>query len=140
MHFENVKYQWIIFPSDAGRPCIAEYGYQMIAHEGANLVGVHIRQFDDPVDLHEDATVRDRLVNKILEKELSGVAARFIRVLVSNRTTTKEYFFSAQELRGHSGGDRLTMQPVDVYASDVRAGEAWLSTVSPRLVNGPVQG
>ncbi|CAE6962807.1 hypothetical protein [Paraburkholderia domus] len=133
--FSGMKYRSVVFSMHDGRPGNVEYGIQMMQGEDDRLVGVHIKQIEDSADLHENAVVRDGVFNRVLELEIKGVSMRYIRLVVSSLERTAEYEFAGYSVAAVTASANLVTQPIDILASDVRAGEIWISTVNPRFVS-----
>ncbi|MGB8420257.1 hypothetical protein [Paraburkholderia sp.] len=105
-----MNYRNVVFATHNGMPGIAKYGIQMMEEGGNRLIGIHIKQVEDPVDFHEDAVVRDGVLNRVLELDAYTMIADTA-----------------------SGG--LVKQPIEIHKADIRAGEVWLSSVNPRFVS-----
>jgi hypothetical protein len=131
----NMSYRKVVFAMHDGMPGIVEYGIQMMQDGDERLVGIHIKQVEDSADFHDDASVRDGVLNRLLELELKGVSVRHLRLVVSSLQNTMEYEFAGYSLGADAGRATLVRQPVDIHTSGVRAGEIWLSTVNPRSIS-----
>jgi hypothetical protein len=131
----NMSYRKVVFAMPDGRPGIVEYGIQTMQGDDERLVGIHIRQIEDSVDFHEDASVRDGVLNRLLELELKGISVRYIRLVVSSLQKAMEYEFAASMMSADTASGRLVKQPIEIHKADIRAGEIWLSSVNPRFVS-----
>lgn len=131
----NMNYRSVVFAMPNGMPGVVQYGIQVMQEADERQVAVHIRQVEDSVDFHENATARDTVFNRVLELELKSISVRYIRLLVSSLEKMMEYQFAAFTLSKETAGAGLVRQPIDVYTSDIRAGEIWLSSVNPRFVS-----
>lgn len=131
----NMSYRNVVFATHNGMPGIAKYGIQVMEEEGDRLIGIHIRQVEDSPDFHEDAGVRDGVLNRVLELELKGISVRYIRLVVSSLEKTMEYEFAAYTMSADTGSHSLVKLPIEIHKADIRAGEIWLSSVNPRFVS-----
>jgi len=131
----NMNYRNDVFATHNGMPGIAKYGIQMMEEGGNRLIGIHIKQVEDPVDFHEDAVVRDGVLNRVLELELKGISVRYIRLVVSSLQTAMEYEFAAYTMIADTASGGLVKQPIEIHKAEIRAGEVWLSSVNPRFVS-----
>lgn len=133
----NMSYRNVVFATHNGMPGIAKYGIQVMEEGGDRLIGIHIRQVEDSPDFHEDAGVRDGVLNRVLELELKGISVRYIRLVVSSLQKTMEYEFAAYSftMSADTASGSLLKQPIDIHKADIRAGEIWLSSVNARFVS-----
>lgn len=80
----------MIFPNEDGVPCMGSYALHLARFGEERLVVLHFLQSDPAADLMNDAKCRDRLLNRILETDVKGVAMRHIRLIVRKETVVAD--------------------------------------------------
>lgn len=136
----GLNYRNFVFALNNGKPARAQYALQAFSLSDQMLVGVHLRQVDNQPDLIEDAGARDAVLNRVFELELKGIAVRYTRLIVTGLKNTTEYDLVTHSIVADQQTGLPVRQQIGVSTSDVRAGEAWVSSINPRLVHIEIYG
>lgn len=84
----------IVYPDEAGKPCAMLYRIAFTEREPW-LAVVHLHQNEDSyVSPVASASVRDQVLNRILEVDLRGLPIGAVRLVASDRSGAFEYAIS----------------------------------------------